>query len=262
MAIATVEFFSECLRRCVNIKVILPNDVVGASEEENAKPFRTLLLLNGYTQQNTEWIYNSQIVELAGKYHLCVIMPSGENSFYLDGEATGRQYGTFVGKELLSYVRKTFRVSEKREDTFVGGISMGGFGALHTGLQFPEIYGRLFAFSSALIQHEVEEMKPEKGNEIANYEYYKLMFGEPSLLKNSENNPEVLIRKCQEQKIELPEIYMVCGTEDFLLEPNRRFESFLTSQKVEHIYYESAGEHNFGFWNQYLEPALKWLCDE
>lgn len=89
MAFISVEFYSECLKRCVGFKVILPNDMQGT---ENGTPRKTLYLLHGYGNRNSEWVWNSNIVELAEKYRLCVVLPSGENSFYLDGAAV---FGTF-----------------------------------------------------------------------------------------------------------------------------------------------------------------------
>ena len=133
-----------------------------------------------------DWIWNSNIVQVATKYNLCVILPSGENSFYLDGVETGRKYGTFVGEELLEYVRNTFHLSKKIEDTFICGLSMGGFGATHVALQFPDYYGKFAALSSAFIVPGIKDMKPGMELDIANYEYYKLMFGELSELESSD----------------------------------------------------------------------------
>lgn len=105
-------------------------------------------------------------------------------------------------------------------------------------------------------------MQPSSDNGVANYEYYRLMFGEPKELHSSENNPEELVRRLLAGKKSIPGIYMACGTEDFLLNANRNFHEFLQAQQVEHVYHESSGCHNFEFWNRYLEPAVKWLLEE
>lgn len=259
MAFFNVEFYSDCLKRCVSFKVVLPNDMPG--EAVNQKELKTLYLLHGYSNMNYEWVWNSNIMELAGKYKLCVVLPSGENSFYLDGAATGRMYGTFVGEELPLYVQRTFGVSQKREDHFLGGLSMGGFGAIHTALKYPERFAKTFGLSSALIMYELKNMTPGMSNPIANYEYYHLMFGDLDKLENHENNPEELVRRIKAQGGPMPEIYMACGTEDFLLTSNRAFDVFLTEERVEHIYLESQGAHDFMFWNTYLEPAVQWLLE-
>lgn len=254
MAIGNLDFYSESLKRITAIKFILPND--RSNQQEKMK---LLILLHGYNGTNTDWLLNSQINHFAEKYNTCVIMPSGENSFYLDRPATGNQYASFIGNELPAYIQKTFCVTSKKEETWIGGFSMGGFGALHTALQFPNTFGKVFALSSALIVDEVITMKEGQGNSIANYDYYKLTFGDPKQLEHSQNNPEELVRQILKEKTPMPEILMACGTEDFLLGNNQKFHKFLSENKVEHKYLESPGNHNFEFWNQYLEISMKWL---
>ncbi len=260
MAFFNVEFFSECLKRCVSFKVVLPNDMPGQPVEQ--KELKTLYLLHGYSNMNYEWVWNSNIVELAGKYRLCVVLPSGENSFYLDHEATGRKFGTFIGEELPLYVQRTFGVSDKRRDHFLGGLSMGGFGAIHTALKYPQRFAKTFGLSSALIMYEMEQFEPGMETPLANYEYYKLVFGDLKQLANHENNPEELVRRLKAAGGPIPEIYMACGSQDFLIENNRTFHAFLEKEQVDHVYLESPGAHDFVFWNTYLEPAIRWLLGE
>lgn len=255
MAYGSLDFYSECLKRTVTFKIILPNE----TDTMNVAPMRLLLLLHGYNGTHTDWMLNSRVLELAVKYHMCVVMPSGENSFYLDGEATGRKYATYIGEELPNYIKKTFSVSNRRSETYVGGFSMGGFGALHTAFRYPETFGKVFALSSALIIHEVKNMKPGRGNDIANYDYYRLMFGQPGMLEESENNPEELIRQLLFEGKKIPDIFMACGTSDFLLENNRDFAAFLKENGVEYTYQESEGYHNFDFWNKNLDIVMKWM---
>lgn len=261
MANGRFTFISDCLKRAVSFSVIIPNDLLKEWIEGNEnyeRPMKTLFLLNGYCGNDLDWMLGSVANELAGKYHLAVVCPAGENAFYLDGPQTGRRYATYVGEELVQYVRRTFGLAKKPEDTYIGGFSMGGFGALHTALQFNHTFSKAFGLSSALITHEVAGMEPGSDNMVANYEYYRLVFGEPKELKGSINNPEELVRRHREQKDTIPELYLACGTEDGLLEANRAFHTFLKENDVNHAYYESPGIHNWEFWNQYLEPAIQW----
>lgn len=261
MAYLKIEHFSDCLRRNVSFRVLLPNDVNGDGNPHYDRPMKTLYLLHGYCGMSSDWIWNSAVADISNRYHLCIVLPDGENSFYLDGDATGRKYATFIGEELPAYISRTFHLSAKKEDVFTGGFSMGGFGAIHNALRYPETFGKLFAFSSAMIVHEVGKMEIGEDNGVANYAYYKLMFGEPKELLSSENNPEELLRRLLTEGKSIPGIYMACGTEDFLLQKNRSFHEFLQTHGITHEYIESNGCHNFEFWNRYLEPAVKWLLD-
>ncbi len=257
MAVGRFDFFSECLKRSAEFRIILPNEADAAGEE--SEPMKLLVLLHGYTENSGAWLWNSPIVDVAQRYHLCVVLPTGENSFYLDGEATGRQHAAYVGQELVRYVRKTFGLSCRREDTFIGGLSMGGFGAIHMALQFSDTFAGAMALSSALITYELAAMQPGNGNGVANYEYYRLMFGDPARVRESGADPEKLVLDAIAAGTPLPRFYLACGEQDFLLEPNRRFERFLTEQKVGHVYTEGPGGHDFSYWRRHLEPGVRWL---
>ncbi len=259
MAYYNIKFFSNSLCRHVNFEMIIPNDKRDDQPWKKpvpeGTPMKTLLLLHGYTGSAFSWIEE----ETAEKYHVAIIIPNGENSFYLDGKATGHAFCKFVGEELPEYVAKTFGFEICPENTGVLGFSMGGFGALHTGLAYPDRFGKIGAMSSALIQHEVAGMKEGVGNSVANYDYYKEVFGEPKDVLDSDNNPETLIDKLISSGKKIPEIYQCCGTEDFLLENNRQFHAFLEDKKVEHIYKESAGNHDMVFWHEYTGKILEWM---
>lgn len=262
MALIQTDFYSKSLSKICNFNVILPNDTIPpmvAGNENYNRRMKTLYLLHGYSGSSKDWLMGSLIQELAIKYNLAVIMPNGDNSFYLDGKGTGKAYCQYIGDELIEYTRRTFGISDKREDTFIGGLSMGGFGAIHTGLFYPDTFHGIIALSSALIIHNIKHMKENDKDLIADYDYYTSVFGDLEHLETSVNNPEYLIRRLKEEGRAIPEIFMACGSEDFLIEPNRAFYSFLKQEGIEVQYIESKGVHDWNFWNQYLEPSIQWM---
>ena len=251
MADLSVRMYSNYLKRTVSFKVILPvdvrNDFPPEETPQRKRPMKTLFLLHGYTGDADNWVPFG----LPEKYNFAVIIPNGENSFWLDGMSTGHEFCKYLGEELIDFVRKAFGLAKSPEDTYIMGLSMGGFGALHTALYYPEVFGKLTALSSALIHHEVAEMKEGEGNDVANYDYYRECFGEPSKLLESDNNPETLVKKIKASGKKMPEIYMAVGTEDFLLENNRRMHAFLEEENVPHTYIEDKGIHDMEFWSKY-----------
>ena len=252
MAVLHVEFYSQSLIRPVSFQMFLPND---PREGEAAGKIRTLFLLHGYTGAAGLWGHEA----LAEKYRVALVMPSGENAFYLDGISTGHKYASFLGRELVEYLRRTFGLAMGPEETGICGLSMGGFGALHPALAYPENFGMAGAMSSALIVHGIARMKPGDANPVANYEYYRECFGDLDRVEESDANPEVLVEKLKAAGRPLPKIYMCCGTEDFLLEENRRFHRFLTDREVPHVYRESAGGHDGVFWGEYTPKIMEWM---
>ena len=258
MAYFRIEYYSRALHRETSFEVLIPNDYrEGIPVPPEDRPMRTLFLLHGYTGKAGNYVP----FELPMKYHFAIVMPSAENSFYLNGLSTGHAFQTLVGEELVDYVRRTFRLAVRPEDTCIAGLSMGGFGALHTGLAYPHTFSRIGAMSSALIHHEVAQMKPGSGNDVANYDYYRECFGEPSLLEESDNNPEVLIRKLKAAGEKIPEIYMACGTEDFLIENNRAMHRFLESEGIPHEYHEAPGTHDMAFWSEHIQKIVRWMYE-
>ncbi|MGN0687149.1 MAG: alpha/beta hydrolase [Oscillospiraceae bacterium] len=254
MANISVKFRCEALNRNVRFEVYMPNDAA----DDKGRRMKTLFLLHGYTGEAYNWVPE----HLSQKYNFAVVTPNGENGFWLDGLSTGHKYCTFVGDELLKYIRRTFSLAMSREETYIMGLSMGGFGALHTALSYPESFGKAAAMSSALIVHGISGMKPGTDNGIANYDYYHECFGDLDTVERSDANPEVLAKRLKDSGAALPEIYMSCGTEDFLLAENREFHAFLDSIEVPHTYLESSGGHDMDFWNRYTEKFVEMMFGE
>ncbi len=254
MAFLKMEYYSRALHRMTAFEMLIPND-----PRENApvpdRPMRTLFLLHGYTGKAENWVPDG----LAQYYNFAIVMPNGENSFYLNGLSTGHAYQTMVGEELVDYVRSTFGLATSAENTCIAGLSMGGFGALHTGLAYPERFGKIGALSSALIVHGIAGMKPGEDNGVANYEYYRECFGDLSVVEESENNPEILVKKLRAQGKKIPKMYLCCGTEDGLMPSNRAFHEFLKEEGVNHIWREGPGVHDMRFWSKHIVHVVKWM---
>ncbi len=259
MAYFRIDYYSDALHRAASFEALIPNDIRTDIPREKTGyedlPMRTLFLLHGYTGKAGNWVPEY----LAEKYNFAIVMPSAENSFYLNGEATGHAYQTLVGEELVGYMRKTFGLARSAEDTCIAGLSMGGFGAIHTGLAYPETFGKIGALSSALIVHNIAGMKPGTKDHTANEAYYRGCFGDLDTLLERDENPEVLVRKLKEKGERIPPIYMCCGTEDFLLQNNRDFHAFLTAQGVAHEYHEGPGRHDMAFWSEHIVHVVDWM---
>ena len=265
MATGTLRYYSQAQGGQVNIRFVIPRDMPEFMMGENPhykRPMKTLYLLHGYSGNESDWQYNGVAEDIASNYNLAVIMITAGNNFYLDRKATGCQYGTFAGKEVVDFTRKMFGLSDKREDTLIGGLSMGGFGALHTGLAYPETFGGIIALSSALIIHELPTIKPGMSNAVANYEYYHEVFGDLESVEESDANPEYLFKKLKSEGKRIPSIYMAVGTEDFLYENNQITRKFFEENGADLKYEEGPGIHDWKFWNQYIMSGLDWMLQK
>ena len=190
---------------------------------------------------------------------MAIVMPEGDNSFYLNNQFSGEAYGDFIGRELVDVTRRLFPLSHAREKTFIGGLSMGGFGALRSGLYYNDVFGAAIGLSSALITDEVAKMKPGESNAVASYEYYVNTFGDPAVLLSSDRAPKTLVKMRKEAGAELPRLFLACGTEDFLYPANLDLHEYLKELGIAHEWITRPGVHDFNFWNAALPMALDWI---
>lgn len=261
MAFFQVNFYSKTLKRLVSLNALIPVDTFGIPGQEMIErgPMKSLYLLHGYSGNHMDWVGGTNIQELSLLHNIAVFMPSGENNFYLDDTDKGELHAEFVGNELLEFTRNVFPISAKREDTFIGGLSMGGFGALRNGLKYSHNFSGIIALSSALITKNIAGIPVDFKDAIADYNYYKRVFGDLNKLMGSDKDPEELLLRLKRANATIPKIFMACGTEDFLLSENRDYHSFLMKQGVEHTYVEAPGVHNWVFWNEFIEKGIKWM---
>ena len=263
MAYMQVNFRSTALNRIVTFNALLPMEemTIPGWPEHKEPPFKSLYLLHGYSGNHNDMLMGTNISDLSMKYGLAVFTPAAENSFYLDDKASGYHYSKFIGEELLDFTRKLFPVSDKREDTFIGGFSMGGYGAIRNGLKYHDRFSRIISLSSALITDSIADIKPGHVDEVADYDYYSSTFGDLNELPGSDKDPNALVRQVVERGKDIPELFMACGTEDFLLENNRKFHKTLEQEGLEHIYIEKSGSHEWSFVNGIMEDAVKWVVE-
>ena len=257
MASGRMEFHAETIMQHANFSFVLPNDV--AMEEVKDlrhydRPPKTLILLHGLTGTDTDWLFGGVAQEMAVQYNLAVFMPTTGNNFYLDRGYRGGNWGSYVGEEFPAYIRMVFGHAKKREDTLIGGLSMGGYGALHTAMAFPETFSGCIALSSAL---RIHHFAAGSNDGIMPTAMLRSIFGDLAALEHSDKNPEVQVRQLKAAGKPLPKLYLACGTEDGLIEANREFDAFLTAEGVEHTFEEGPGKHNWTFWNEYLPKGLE-----
>lgn len=259
MALIQCNFFSKALMRTVPIQVVLPTDkFVGPEGTQPEGPFKTLYLLHGIMGNYTDWVSGTRVQSWAQDRNLAVVMPSGDNSFYVDNPKSSANYGTFIGKELVDFTRRTFPLSRKREDTFIGGLSMGGFGSIVNGLQNPETFGAVCALSSALILDSAPQNKEYTDNLFTNRGYYESIFGDLTKVRGSIFDYDALAEKVA-PLAEKPKFYMACGTEDELIGVNRQFRDHLQKLGFDVTYEEGPGVHDWYFWDKYILKAMEWL---
>ncbi|WP_462315775.1 alpha/beta hydrolase, partial [Methanobrevibacter sp.] len=197
------------LQRRTSISVILPSDNIHFLqdvEEIVPQPYKTLYLLHGLYGSDDIFLANTSIQKFAEDNGIAVVIPCGENSFYVDNEKAHAYYGEYVGEELLDITRNIFPLSHKREDTYIAGFSMGGYGAIRNGLKYSKNFSKIGMISSALITEDIVNYISDD-NVLRSREFYESIFGDLDKIKNSDKDPKWLIENCDD----VPDIFMACG---------------------------------------------------
>ena len=264
MAFIQMNLLSKTLMRTVPVNVILPADkmVFPGMPVREDKPYKTLYLLHGVFGNYTDWVCGSRIQRYAEENDLVVIMPSGDNAFYVDQPAGNNFYGEFVGRELVELTRKMFPLSHKREDTFIGGLSMGGFGALRNGLKYSDTFGYIVSLSGALHLEQMAARTEDAPFFLESKSYAEACFGDLSMVLESDKNPRWLVKQLKKAGKDLPKIYMACGEQDGLLPVNKDMAQFLEIQGADVTFEIGPGNHEWDFWDAYIKKAIDWLPTE
>lgn len=246
--------------RTATVNVIIPTDKrTNLGQLAAPAKFPVLYLLHGILGNYTDWISGTTVQSLADTYNLCVVMPSGDNKFYVDSTKTGDLYGTFISEELPDFIERTFPVYTDREHTFLAGLSMGGFGTIVNGLKHPEKFGYLGLFSAALIKNNIINSRNKDVQDLLTKKNYETMFD----LKNAKdyegsvNDYDALAEKLKDG--EKPKIWMACGTEDSLYPANEEFAKKLKELGYSVKWSKWKGKHDWIFWQECIVRFIPWL---
>lgn len=257
MALIQVNYFSNALARTVPVNVVLPADKVDSKTHRYVRrdrPFKTLYLLHGMFGNYTDWVANTRVQRWAEERSLAVVMPSGDNMYYVNSLLAFNDYGAFVGEELPKIMRSMFPLSAAREDTFIAGLSMGGFGAVRNGFKYAHTFSHVAALSSALTVLD-PGVPPIAGD--------KAVFGDLASAAQTDKNHQVAYAQLRERvaagEAELPKVYLACGTEDGFLPSTRAFRDQLVGDGVSVTYDEQPGGHDWDFWDSQIKKVIDWL---
>ncbi|MBY9077584.1 esterase family protein [Paenibacillus sp. HN-1] len=258
MALIECRFYSDTLGLSTSMTVILPQQTttqIGMSNTVRESVLHpTLYLLHGLSDDDSIWLRRTSIERYVADIGLAVVMPNVHRSFYTD-MAQGGRYWSFISEELPALARSFFPLSPKREDNFVAGLSMGGYGAMKLGLRRPDAYAAAASLSGALdmAHNYINEEDPS-----VKTKEYEMIFGTEDIAGTDEDLLS-LLTKVDAAGGPKPLLYQCCGTEDFLYADNQRFREACKATSLSLTYEEGPGSHEWGYWDAKIQDVLKWL---
>ena len=258
MALFRINFFSESYQRSTKINVLLPADAPAPpGAKKDLKPFKTLYLLHGYRGNCDDWLHYSLIADMSMKFGIAVVMPEGVNGGYVDQPRSGILGSSFIGRELVDFTRRTFPLSERREDTIIAGLSMGGYGTLYNSMKHGGVFGHAIALSTPVKVLRFEsECEPEERRAHQNLGYYEAVHGDVKTVNTTDRNIALHAKHVIDSGKPVPNLYMACGYNDMLVPENRELHEQLLGSGFPHVYEEGPGTHDWPFWNEFLFRGL------
>lgn len=259
MAYGTITFFSDALGQDMTVDYILPDTRRRKRtwKDWNVGLLKTIWILHGNGDSNNAWIRKSNIELYARQFDVAVIMPSCGREAYTDSKR-GLNYYTYITEELPIVMRYYLPLSNRREDNFIMGNSMGGYGALKVAMRNPDRYEAVASFSAGWAYGKHGNLQKLQGMDKVS----DLIYGSQEEFIGSENDLYYLADHLYEKPYgKQLRIYQCCGTEDFLYQDNADLRDYLqkTLTDSKYLYFEGPGGHDWFYWNPEIENVFRFF---
>lgn len=219
------------LEKMTSFVAIVPDDKPG--------PFPVLYLLHGLSDDHTAWSRRTSLERYVQDLPLIVVMPNGERGFYTDAKNKPKSaFETNLVKDIVGFVDRTFRTIPTREGRVAAGLSMGGYGALKLALKYPDLFCAAASHSGAV---DFARRDFAQGDDWG-WEWRLILGDTPA-----DGLDDLFALAPGLDLANLPALRIDCGTDDFLIEPNRAFTAHLTALGLPHEYQEHPGGHDWEY---------------
>ena len=238
VAFGEFHFYSPALGKATSGDIIVPE-----IEGQNG-PFPVLYLLHGLSDDHTIWQRRTSLERYVQALPLIVVMPNGGRGWYSDA-FEGYAYQSAIINDLIGFVDRTLRTVPDKSGRCIGGLSMGGYGAIKLAMKFPELFVSANGHSGAYAFGHAP-------NYTKNAEFTRIIGPQPS------GGPQDLWKIAAElAPAEAPALRIDCGTSDFLIDQNRDFHAHLEKLGIAHQYEEFPGAHDWAYWDRHVQSALR-----
>ncbi|MBQ8135993.1 MAG: esterase family protein [Clostridia bacterium] len=253
MALIQMTFASDALKMNMEATVLLPENAGTLIGMETRAEGRcpVLYLLHGMTDDHTIWERRTSIERYAAGLNLAIVMPEGHLGWYTDMQV-GPKYFTYIADELPRLCQSMFpQISPRREDTFVAGLSMGGYGALKCGLRRPDVFSRAAGLSSA-----ADILSSFQSRDSSRRQMWRDIFGNEKTAVAEGNDLFTLASKPADSACAF---FMWCGTDDGLYDANERLRRLMQKNGYDLVWSDGPGGHSWDRWDEQIRNVLAWL---
>ncbi len=239
-----VHFRSDALMKDVAMNVIVPERPIPA------EGLPVFYLLHGMGDDYTKWHRNTAIERYAQEHSFVIVMPDGFRGCYTNHHAGPRYFDAIV-EDVIGQVERLFPVRRDRGGRVIGGLSMGGYGAMLLALRRPDLFNSAVSHSGAL---RLGSQKPEDYQGTLGVEEFTRIFGPDP--RGSEHDLIALAKAVHASDGPKPHLRLDCGRDDFILHHTRALHAGLDEIGYAHEYAEFEGVHDWAYWDQHVREAL------
>jgi S-formylglutathione hydrolase FrmB len=249
MALLRIDHVPETVKVNLPLLLILPDP--GKMGGRGVAKRKVLYLLHGLGDDASAWQRYTSVEPVAAAYGLVVVMPSAGRSFYID-QPNGQAYFSYLTEELPRYLEDVFGLAPRRDDTFIAGNSMGGYGAIKAALLHPELYSAAASFSGVL-SLAVLQLLPETDPRRAEF---AMLFGDLAGLVGSPHDPAVWLERASKEPSRLPRLFISVSRQEDIYPLSGMFHAACQSLGVRSEYHEEDGAHDWFFWDGQIRRFL------
>lgn len=267
--IRTGLFYSPSVQLNLKYTAILP----AGYNRNRSRRYPVIYLLHGHTGNYTSWLTYAKLpAALASQYNCIIILPDAGNSWYVNWsrqtDGKPHRWEDMLIKDLVPHVDSNLRTITDKKGRAIGGLSMGGFGALAVGLKNNDVFG--FVFSSAGAINFCKNIKSEmarytldwnspqlwsdgtKRIDVKNFSTQKERTPQGLVFKTTADadvyDPYLLLKKCSATSLSF--IAIDCGTRDNFSSDAFQFAEELRTKTDRYSFITFPGEHEVPYWEQ------------
>ncbi len=261
MAFITINWLSGTMMRQMTCSVILPEQargIIGVDSAAVPEKLPALWLLHGLSDNHTTWSRNTSIERYAKERGIAVIMPDGEDSNYAD-MAHGHPFYRTIANELFDVMGGFFNLSDRREDNWIAGNSMGGGGAMKLGLANPDKFSAIGCLSAG------DTVFPRLGSKPGDDPRFDEVVYRAYDSRDLEGTEEDVLGSAKKILVEglpAPRIFHAIGKDDFLLDAAHKTRDFFMSLEgnpFDYTYIEDEGNHCWAYWDKHIVDFLDFV---
>jgi S-formylglutathione hydrolase FrmB len=213
----------------------------------SGKKYPAVILLHGYGGSYRQWGNISNLQKLSDEFQMILICPDGfKESWYIDSPIRpGLKYASFFREDFLPEVFK--QLPADSSSLFITGLSMGGHGALYLFSENPEIFRAAGSISgvmdlrSSSVTKSLTKVLGVKSDSNSNWDDFSA------------------VNRIEKFKAAAKPLIVNCGSQDFLIDANRRFAKKCTDGEIRIFFMESPGKHNRDYWRVLLPEQLRFF---